>query len=108
MNIEEEKKLVIKFMGYTIEEEEVPHGYGPEHTESIIRNEGHKVKRFNSWSPESERKWWDKIWDKMDDEMFEKYHMNIARLFGPLNIREIHTAKPSICWKALIKTLNNL
>jgi len=59
-----------------------------------------------TWHPQKERKWWDEIWDKMDDEVKERY-MNWLLDRAYIGDWDIHTAKPEICWKALIKTLSD-
>ena len=68
---------------------------------------------LDSWKPELERKWWDNIWDKMDDEVYQKYMNNLADLLEVgFNVGDktrswkFHTAKPETCWKALLQTIN--
>ena len=67
---------------------------------------------LNKWNPQSERKWWDEIWEKMDDELKDKYMSNLDNIvkgnhIGPTTW-DTHIAKPEICWKALIKTLEQI
>ncbi len=61
---------------------------------------------ISSWNPQLERKWWDEIWER---EGFPtgKYYDNLLALKPAPREKHIwlHTAKPEVCWKALIKTL---
>ena len=62
--------------------------------------------KFEKWKPNEESKWWDEIWGKMDSEIARKYLCELQfRIITVGNYWEIHTAKPEICWKALVKTL---
>jgi len=106
MTLEEEKKLVAeKLMGWQI---------------GVSRNEGSYFEWNKSrkiyvadWNPQSEREWWDQIWDNMGDKLFEDYYHNklwAIQHSTPVtpteSTRLMHAAKPEICWKALIKTLD--
>jgi len=64
------------------------------------------------WNPQSERKWWDEIWEKMDRKTIIEYKSNLDDLLVLENVSlsnsiewKYHTAKPEVCWQALIKTL---
>ena len=100
MKLEEEKKLVAKFMKYQIIDRL--------HTKN---EHGNYIADGRPWNPESNREWWDEIWEKMDDEIWEIYSHYVSELHGESIIgnfdRYYHTAKPEICWKALIRTLEN-
>jgi len=115
MNLEDEKKLVAeKLMGWQVVlipdilpdgaknyEQWVKEGSKPTHTLNG---------RLEDWNPQSERKWWDEIWDKMGYEVFYRYldSINEDGLFdysGYHRDKNFHTAKPEVCWKALLKTL---
>jgi len=100
MNIEDKKKLVVeKLMGW--------HTFNCHSDQGDFwvwaRKDSPLVIGKKEWSPQSERKWWDEIWEKMDKDWFLKYIWN---LFDEVEgIFEIHTAKPEICWKALVETI---
>jgi len=95
--LEKEKRRVGDFMGWEYEDG----AFSPKGQLHII------LIRLDDYNPQSERKWWDEIWDRMDEKMFMKYLDNIESLFElPLfYTKDFHTAKPEVCWKALIKTL---
>jgi len=88
MTLEEEKKLVA-------EKDLVIEKLG------ILR----PFNEYYGWNPQSERKWWDEIWEKMDGSIMLDY-IEILRQNGG-TIINLHTAKPEVCWKALIKTLED-
>ena len=71
---------------------------------------------ISNWNPQTKRKWWDEIWEKMDKQANIRYNymINLGEELGPFAIEfevdidekyAIHTAKPEVRWKALIKTL---
>jgi len=103
--LEEEKKLVAeKLMGWDVIKA-YPYGeyYMAGQKESISVRE---------WSPQSERKWWDEIWEKMDLDIEGEYHTclilgleDLGHKPRGVGWKQYHTAKPSVCWQALIKTL---
>jgi len=111
MNIDDEKKLALKEL------------FGIEVAETGYYQKVGKPKKgyikpllhIRDWNPqdnETGRKWWPKIWEKMSYDMFIIYlgHLRTGlkiNHLSNLNLIEIsvHTAKPEICWKALIKTL---
>ncbi|MCP3682000.1 MAG: hypothetical protein GY861_04850 [bacterium] len=103
MTLREEKKMVTEWMGWKEN--------GTYHAEPVFKNkEGENV---FGWNPQSDRNCWDKIWDNMNEETFAKYLTTVVSLMGfDENSSEIfkiacfaHTAKPAICWRALIKTI---
>jgi len=119
MTLEEQKKLVAeKLMEWLIDEYDVA-GLIVIDFITDKGSESDRGERINidNWNPQSERKWWDDIWEEMDDEMFEEWITNIHSSFvnewaendykpsEPNYKRLIQTAKPDVCWKALIKTL---
>jgi hypothetical protein len=68
--------------------------------------------------PWKNRNVWDEIWEKTGSLIANQYFANVLIELGcfvdnlgcPVNIGYVeayqaHTAKPEICWKALIKTL---
>ena len=97
MSIEAEKKLVAEWLEKEFKTiEELKSG------EFGVAKTG--------WKPESERKWWDEIWEKMAGEQLDEYEFILSKLWETTSTGYtikmfIHTAKPEICWKALIKTL---
>ena len=72
------------------------------------------------WDPQDNkvgRRFWDDIWENMDYEMTAIYLEHVSDLAPPqitnynivYNSRwPVHTARPKICWKALIKTLQEI
>jgi len=115
--IEKEKKLVIekllthwKWLLDTWQED------GGEIAElKIGRGRGTSQIDVKNWNPQSERKWWPEIWEKMDAVMIYKYKGEMEGIWENLYGNSIpspfwfyHTAKPEVCWKALIKTLGNI
>lgn len=101
MNLEEEKKLVAEKLNISFM------------ITPIIRAP------IEEWNPQSERKWWDEIWDKMDKKTMKKYLNTIFDIHAGPSEQEnpdhtgvlfkcFHTAKPETCWKALIKTLTEM
>ncbi len=112
MSIEDEKKLVATcVMGWKVK------GSSMKGHESLMWIESPDCIgnswNLSQWMPHIDRKWWDEIWEKMDDEMFKKYRNNLEAIFGitsyhpysKTNVKLMHTAKPKLCWKALITTL---
>jgi len=108
MTLEEEKKLVAeKLMGWTIE-------HNPRLTERMKYKwtDDLKVACLNlflsEWNPQSERKWWDELFDKMGDDLIGVYLEKLGDTFG-LEITDwnYHIVKPEIMWKALIETLED-
>lgn len=100
MNLEDEKKLVAeKLMGWKI--------YYDNHEFTSIERGGMgaKLLLFN-WNPQTERKWWDEIWEKMNFYEMIGYMGHLKKL-KPYQFEDwfVHTAKPETCWKALITTL---
>ena len=64
------------------------------------------------WNPQEKREFWDRIWEAMDKKQKTDYILILRDITGSndehilLDIFWIvHTAKPEICWKALIKLL---
>jgi len=103
MKLEEEKKLVAEKLGFM--------SVGPGGMPKIYTNK--QLYNLEEWKPSGERKWWDEIWEKMPYEMTVKYLENI--LIPEQGLDDTfeeswftHTAKPETCWKALIKTLQEL
>ncbi len=63
---------------------------------------------FKEWNPQANDcpySEWSEIWGNMDDEVQKKYKYHLSRLVGSWSLWLFHTAKPAICWQALIKTL---
>jgi len=112
MTLEEEKELVAeKLMGWKIIYLDSP-------TPCIDKGKTGSRTHLARWNPQSERKWWDEIWDKMDAKMFEEYFEILGEMIlhakkkntpkhilEDIILRGFHTAKPEVCWEALIKTL---
>ena len=112
MNLEAEKKLVAeKLMGWESDD-----GWWLNDKFALrFTSNGFE----NTWNPQDERKWWDEIWEKMDEAEFNKFIAHLLPLLFPtiftarkasqitreVLIRRCLTAKPETCWKALIKTL---
>ncbi len=109
MKLEEEKKLVAKWLGgeYVVAQSLFTDAY----------YEAKDGKLTWGWNPEGCRGPWDEIWEKLEDEGIEMdYHTNIASLCPEMNKPDfavhivswfLHTAKPETCWKALLETLEN-
>jgi len=106
MKLEDEKKLVAtSLMGWEVDEY---NGIGISADYGVGFN-------FHRWNPQSERKWWDEIWEKMDGRTLGKYIDTILDIVEQKHIKgcpsgayyyvELHTAKPELCWKVLLKTL---
>jgi len=97
MTLEEEKRLVLKWLGYSV---------------GVNRYWKKEAGRVGAMSIESyhgntDPRCWPEIWEKIDGQMIKKYIPILAEMVGgdwkcPWRI---HTAPPEVCWKALIKTL---
>jgi len=108
VTLNEEKKLVAeKLMGWKV---------NPEYP-SLYKEKDSISFPLEGWNPQSERKWWDEIWDKMDErKIFDAYlnlilgnedgHMDYRTDWDAIAI--CHTAKPEVRWPALIKTLKEI
>lgn len=110
MTLEDEKKLVAEKLGFMLGKALTGH-----------TNIGTKLFLdfilLAAWNPQTQIQWWPEIWDKMDEKTFSQYSVEVDKIIGfPVikangNVlswgswKRIHTAKPEICWKALIKTL---
>ena len=105
MLLEEEKILVAKkVMGWEIIYSMKIKGIS-DPSSAYIKNIKTLLK---NWNPQEERKWWDDIWRaKGFGGITGMYYDNLLLIKPPQ--REpfiwLHTAKPEVCWKALIKTL---
>ena len=107
---EEEKKLVLNFLGYDViplDGTNIGHlryGYTDKNANWILLSE---------YLANEEREWWDEILDKMSkqEKIWFQFLLNLEPLIDAQ--AEGHyktawlflTAKPEPCWKALIKTL---
>ncbi len=100
MTLLEEKKMVATWMGWEYDK----------HADAYLRFNHPRLVCLEFWNPQSERKFWDEIWGQMDEDETQKYcfmldrHLKddgepYSRVWGFL------TAKPAICWQALIQTL---
>jgi len=105
MNLEDEKKLVAEWMGWKCENK---------YNDDWIVCPNH-VFRLYEWTPESERKWWDEIWERLSVyDLDYVYTDNVQKFAHAQETRGlatkwyIHTAKPEVCWKALLKTLKEV
>lgn len=103
MKLEKELRIFAGFMGWN-------------YASGLVGTHPHrfqgKVTIGPNFDAPTERKWWSEIWDKMDFEFYVKYDKNLTRILfiavtdGFLEYnRAMHTAKPEVCWSALIKTL---
>jgi len=113
MTLEEEKELVAEKLGFYFNQT-----WG---TICFKMDESPKSGLlWEHWKPQSERKWWPDIWDKMGyiEERgysigWNDYLNNLSKLLEfdsdlvAEKIYKFHTAKPEICWEALIKTLKD-
>lgn len=108
MQLEEEKKLVANFMNYIIIDRlHMKYGDGP--------YKGQYFKDGSPWEPWEDRNAWPEIWKKFTPKMWESYFNYIIMHFRePHNYNEAsmapehqltHIAPASVCWEALIKTL---
>ncbi len=100
MTLLEEKKMVLKWLGKAIDLRWYwPKGY----------NKAASKKRIEFWNPKSDRNCWDEIWSKLrETALYAKYNGIVWRMcqtHGELDLWKLHTAKPEICWQALIKAL---
>ena len=108
MTLEEEKKLVIKefFPEWEIEN---LRGFEEIRREDDFPGLCICLIQLQHWKPNEYRIWWDEIWGKMDDDTAEIYYQELVCLLDKNNLDpsrwEIHTAKPEICWQALVKAL---
>lgn len=111
--LEAEKKLVAEWMGWGCT-------LG---TEDKSWDAKGIVILSEEWNPQSERKWWDEIWGKMNWVEVEatvktlilwanenRHHPTVPEVkYDETTICwKMLTTKPSVCWKALIKTLEEL
>ncbi len=113
MTLLEEKKMVARWMGWKLTK-----GFD-ERSEKSCWHVHDKFKNWlfvniENWNPQSERQFWDEIWDNMDEDFIISYLNNLHALLevalnGAEHLEHFanHTAKPEICWQALIKALEN-
>jgi len=115
MDLNEEKKLVVeKLMGW--EKGDYKGGGWPiEYYDDEYHKIGIMLKNWNPQDNEIGRRWWDEIWEKMQNlalrggyvaELEKHFGINMMKRYSCNSVLAIHTAKPAICWKALIKTIN--
>ncbi len=107
----EEKKMVVKWMGW--EHIVVP---GSDENDYIFEK---KTKYsttqtyYRDWNPQSNScpySVWKEIWDNMDEDTKRKYLNELCYLSGSnaMNTWFLHTTKPAICWKVLLKIIEEL
>jgi len=109
MNLEEEKMMVLFWLGYkSTGLKKVVHLWGKPGKDII------NINLYNPQDNKTGRKWWDEIWEKIgeNEQLTNSYIFNLQKSIAGFdsNFMEqymwiIHTAKPDICWKALIKTI---
>lgn len=115
MTLEEEKKLVAeKLMGWRLsdianEASGIP-AYEYVWEEYITSSKTWEfIYFYGDWRPNEDRNFWDEIWGKMDVNFYYQYKKNLSEIISKEKnldrIMDLHTAKPDICWKALIKVL---
>jgi len=99
MTLEEEKKLVAeKLMGWSKFD-------WVSDTEYRIHGQGNFD--ITHWHPDTERKWWPDIIDKMDKREIDIFWYDLKGVVErPINW-QLKLPKPSVCWKALILTLGD-
>ena len=96
MTLTKEKKLVAEWMGW--------HWNDVWNTICTTLDESPKnAMLIVLWNPQSERNCWDEIWANMTLGIADRYMSNLNGTMW-----EMHTAKPEVCWKALIKTLEEM
>jgi len=105
MNLEDEKKRVAEWMGWEIRLDD-------EHLGAFSNMKQEFIDFYKNWKPQSERKWWDEIWERLSVyDLDYVYTDNVQKFAHAQETRGlatkwyIHTAKPEVCWKALLKTL---
>jgi len=116
MKLEDEKKLVAeKLMGWDIHDNSYRHiDYEYHYHKTKPHTTQNRVFPKN-WNPQSNDcpfSVWDEIWDKLgynqeftySDNLWKLLECDILEPSGHNNML-FHTAKPEVCWKALIKTL---
>jgi len=116
MTPEEEKRLVLKFLGYTSCDRMANNAIGKENECWVSPNDNHVLlKTYDPFSKYVQRYVWDEIWDKMDNEMWRLYLECLGLVMDtgfPVQFlfaqRMLHTAKPEVRWKALILALQKL
>ena len=110
MTLVEEKKLVADFMGWKhipTEMKVTALRYQKKDRTSIYLDQWH----INN-NELATCKDWDEIWDEMDEDFMEKYlhevyrNLNLGIASITLHEKLFHTAKPDLCWKALLQTIN--
>jgi len=123
-NIELEKVSVLDWLGYVIEhipEDEISH-YPESRSVSIIpaydalfKDGKQSQYSLDGWNPHEDRNCWDEIWDALSYEQEKSYSDNLWLLLGANGMDTLHhnqmlfhTAKPELCWEALIKTLQEI
>jgi len=113
MSLEEDKKLIAEFMGWTLITEDY---FGSDRVE-IVEKEIY----MQGWNPQTDRNAWPEIWDKIasDLDVLYLYLDNLDYMMDWKALEKkypqlegkhevwfgIHTAPPEVCFKALIKTI---
>jgi len=112
MKLEDEKRLVatrIMDWKYIPEHDFYLKPLEPSTWSSPKREESPDTIQLGEWNPQEDRNCWDEIWDKMDIQTGLKYLKNLKQYFKDDSVEwDYHTAKPEICWKALIRTLEEI
>ena len=102
MDLVEEKILVAEtLMGAKLSKHPTGDHWFDEHG-SIY--ECHYLSQWNPQDDETGHKRWEDIWDKMSYGIMQEYLDNL----GGEGRDFYHTAKPSVCWEALVKTIKRV
>ena len=98
-SLEDEKRLVAtRLMGWE---------YEPEDYNGVVEFSS----SVEDWNPQDNERAtneeWQEIWDKMDEFQWGEYIEQLSEFqTKPGKWKFLHTAKPEICWAALIKTIS--
>jgi len=87
--IEDEKRMVAKWMGWKVEP-----------LATLFRP---------WWNPQSSREPWPELWGNMDEETRQQYMNILHQMIQPVvaTAWEFHTMSFEVCWRALIKVLED-
>ena len=108
MNYHEEKIFVLKKLGYHCPNFSSSTTWWMPHEGEFDR---HVAIDSYKWNPKFDRRCWDEIWGRMDEDIACRYIYNIRHFVqrpqgaACQKNMDIHKVKPEICWKALIKTI---
>jgi len=114
MNIKEEQRMVLKFLGYTSCDRLPSNAIGGD-SECWVKGDVHRMLSiYNPFSETSQRHVWDEIFDNFSDKQWDRFIRHLKHYAGGFSVEFMDTwlknflrVKPPILWAALIKTLED-